>query len=103
MTQIMKATDVRSNWSKLINQVFRGETDVVVEKSGIPVAAIVSADDYQKLQKLKEQQRKDFALLKDIRAAFADQSEEQIEAGVSQSVRDAREDKRRTKTASPEV
>ena len=86
MTQTLKASDVRSNWSQLINQVFRGETEVVVEKSGIPVAAIVSAQDFQKLQKIRRQRLKDFTLLDSMRSAFKDQSSEQIETAVTQSI-----------------
>jgi prevent-host-death family protein len=103
MTQTIKASDVRANWSELINQVFRGETEVVVEKSGIPVAAIVSTDDYEKLQRLKAQQKQDAALLKDLRAAFADQTPEQIEAGVTDSIAQAREERARQKPATPKA
>ena len=45
MIQTLKASDVRSNLSQLINKVFSGETEIVIEKSGIPVAAIVSTQD----------------------------------------------------------
>lgn len=91
MTQTLKASDVRSNWSQLLNQVFRGDTEVLVEKSGIPVAAIVSAQDYRILQQIKEQQKKDFALVSTIRTAFNDQSSEQIQESVEQSISQVRE------------
>ena len=90
----MKASDVRSNWSQLLNKVFRGETDVVVEKSGIPVAAIVSAQDYEQLQRIKQQRKKDFALLREIRTAFTDQTPEQISEGVEQSIMEARAERK---------
>jgi prevent-host-death family protein len=35
-----------------LGKVFRGETHVIVEKSGIPVAAIISAEDFDRLTKL---------------------------------------------------
>lgn len=90
MTQTLKASDVRANWSQLLNKVFRGETEVLVEKSGIPVAAIVSAQDYQKLQQIKKQHVKDFALLDQIRSTFADQTSEQIQKGVEESIAEVR-------------
>ena len=98
MTQTMKASDVRSNWSQLLNKVFRGETEVVVEKSGIPVAALVSAQDYKKLKKIKQQQEQDFALVNEIRTAFKDQSPEQIYKGVEQSIAEVRAERNRSKT-----
>lgn len=94
MTQILKASDVRSNWSQLLNKVFRGETEVLVEKSGIPVAALVSTQDYEKLQMIKQQRKQDFALLNEIRTAFKDQSQEQINKGVQQSIAEARAERK---------
>ena len=41
MTQVMKASEARAQWSQLLNKVFRSQTRVVVEKSGIPVAAVI--------------------------------------------------------------
>ena len=93
MTQTIKASDVRSNWSQLLNKVFSGEIEVVVEKSGIPVAAIVSTQDYQKLQQIK--QKRDFALISEIRSAFKDQTPEQIEKGVQESIQAARTENKR--------
>ena len=90
MTQTLKASDVRANWSKLLNQVFRGETEVLVEKSGIPVAAIVSAQDYQKLQQIKQQRERDITLVNGIRTAFVDQTAEQIQKGVEASIAEVR-------------
>ena len=93
MTQTLKASDVRSNWSQLLNQVFRGETEVVVEKSGIPVAAIVSAQDYQKLQQIKQARERDFAVLDRMRAAFRGQTDEEIEKNVNEAVKEVRKER----------
>jgi len=99
MTQTLKASAVRSNWSQLLNQVFRGETEVVVEKSGIPVAVIVSTQDYQKLQQIKKAREKDFAVINRIRAVFRNQSPEEIEKRVNEAILQVRrESKPRTKT-----
>lgn len=93
MTQTLKASDVRSNWSQLLNQVFRGKTEVIVEKSGIPVAAIVSAQDYQKLQQIKQARERDFVVIDRMRAAFRDQTDEEIEKNVSKAVREVRKER----------
>ena len=39
MTQTLKASEARAQWSQLLNKVFRRQARVIVEKSGIPVAA----------------------------------------------------------------
>lgn len=95
MIQTIKASDVRSNWSQLLNKVFSGETEVVVEKSGIPVAAIVSTQDYKKLQQIKQKQKKDFAFLNEIRTAFKNQRSDQIEKGIQESIVLARTENKR--------
>ena len=45
LTQTIAASDARQHWSELLNKVFRKETRLIVEKSGVPVAALVSAED----------------------------------------------------------
>lgn len=90
MTQTMKASEARQQFSQLLNQVFRGETRVVVEKSGIPVAAIISAQDLEQLARFEAQREKDFAVIDEIRAAFKDVPDEELEREVSRAVADAR-------------
>src|SRR3712207_9459614 len=72
MTQTIKASDVRQQWSEILNKVFRKETQVIVEKSGIPVAAIISTEDLARLHRLEAQRQKDFAILDEMRDAFKD-------------------------------
>jgi prevent-host-death family protein len=43
MTKTIKASVARQQFSQLLNEVFRKEARIVVEKSGIPIAAIISA------------------------------------------------------------
>ncbi len=101
MTQIMKASDVRQHWSKLLNQVFRKEARVLVEKSGIPVAAIVSAEDFKRLARLEEELRRDFTILDEMREAFKDVPPEEIEREVSRAISQVREEQRQHPAATP--
>lgn len=95
MTQVMKASDVRQQWSQVLNKVFRGETRVVVEKSGIPVAAVISAEDLELFNKLKEQREQNFAILDEIGEKFKNVPFEEIEQEVSKAVREVRAENRR--------
>ena len=94
MTKTIKASEARQQFSELLNQVFKGETRVLVEKSGIPVAAIVSATDLNKLQQLESQQSERFKLLERLRAGFADLSEEQIQRAVTEIIEKQRQQER---------
>jgi prevent-host-death family protein len=94
MTKTIKASEARQQFSELLNQVFKGETRVLVEKSGIPVAAIVSATDLNKLQQLESQQAERFKLLERLRAGFADLSEEQIQREVAKIIEKQRRQER---------
>ena len=46
------ATEVRNNLGTLLNRVHRGQEQLVVEKLGIPVAAIISIKDYEQYRRL---------------------------------------------------
>lgn len=90
VTRTMKASEARDHWSEVINQVFRRETRVVVEKSGIPVAAIISAADLDRLNRLDAQRRADFKVLEASWEAFKDVPEEEVEREVARAVAEAR-------------
>lgn len=100
MTQVMKASDVRREWSQLLNKVFRSQTRVVVEKSGIPVAAVISAEDLERFNRLEEQRARRFQVLDQIGEAFKDIPEEEIEREVKRALTEVRQDKRKKKKLS---
>lgn len=97
MTQTMKATEARQQWSRLLNQVFRKERRVLVEKDGLPVAAIVSTDDLRVLQRLQDDREARRAVLQRSWNAFADVKPETVEQDVAAAVAAARQ-KRRAKS-----
>jgi prevent-host-death family protein len=90
MIQTMKLTDARQNFSQILNKVFQGKTRVLVEKSGIPVAGIVSAQDLERLNQLDKQREKDFSVLDEMREAFGDVPAQEIDREVSQALAAAR-------------
>ncbi len=80
MTQTMKISDVKNALSSVVNKVYRNETRVLVEKSGIPVAAIISADDLKRFAQLEREREQRFAVIDRAREAFAGVPAEEIEA-----------------------
>lgn len=96
MTQTLKASDVRAQWSQLLNKVFRNQTRVIVEKSGIPVAAVISAQDLTRLTQLEEQRKERFSVIDRMREAFKDVPTEKIEKEVSKAIKQVRAEKTST-------
>ena len=90
LTHIMNVTQARENWSKVINAVFRRQQRVVLEKAGIPVAALVSPQDLERLRRYDAEREADFAVLDRIGAAFADVPDEELEREVTKAVAHAR-------------
>lgn len=93
MTQTLKASDVRSNWSQLLNKVFKEQVRVIVEKSGIPIAAVISADDLARLTRLETERNERFKVLNRMREAFKDIPDEEIERQVDKAVAEVRTSK----------
>lgn len=77
--ETMKISDVRGQLNSLVNRVYRHESRVIVEKSGIPVAGIVSADDLRRLDQLDRERDARFAIIDELRQAFAGVPDEEIE------------------------
>jgi prevent-host-death family protein len=98
-TRTVKASEARQQWSQLLNEVFRGATRVVVEKSGIPVAAIISADDLKRFRLLEQRRAERFKVLDEIGEAFKDVPTEEIEREVAQALAEVRAERRQARNA----
>src|SRR5829696_7402161 len=49
--RVIRVTEVRNHLGSLINRVFRGEEHLVIEKLGIPVAAVISMREYEEYRR----------------------------------------------------
>lgn len=94
MTQTMKASEAREQFSQLLNRVFRRETRVLVEKSGIPVAAIISPDDLRRLNLIEEERAERFKALDESWKALEGVPVEGVEVEVAKAVASARRKRR---------
>lgn len=101
MTQTVNISEVRRQWSGLVNRVARRETRILVEKSGSPVAALVSTDDLRRLQELDAQRARDLAVLDRIAQAFAGVPADELENVVDRAVTEVRAARRRSKQDQP--
>ena len=94
ITQTINASVARQEFSQIVNRVFRQEARVLIEKSGIPVAAIVSTDDLALLRRLDDERRQRFAVLDRMREAFRDVPPEEIEQEVASALSEVRAERR---------
>ena len=99
MTQTINVTEARQKWSQLLNKVFRRETQVIVEKSGIPVAAIIAAEDLERFKRWEAQRAERFKILDRIGEAFKDETPEESERLAARAVAEAREAHRQEQAA----
>ena len=88
--KIVKATEARDRLPQLLNSVYRGEGRVVVQRSGIPVAAIVSPQDLAALDRLDAQRAELADVLAEMRKAFKDVPQEEIEEETNKAVAEVR-------------
>jgi len=90
VTQTLQASDARVQWDSILDDVSRGERRVLVEKDGVPVAAIVTTEDLKRLDTLEAARDEAFQALWRTGEAFKDQSPEQIERDVAAAIQAAR-------------
>jgi prevent-host-death family protein len=90
MTQTMNVTKARDQFSQVVNKVYRKEARVILEKSGIPVAAIVSADDLERLNRMEAQRAERFKIIDEMREAFKDVPEDEIDREVDKALTEVR-------------
>jgi len=89
-TETMKFTDARQQLSRVVNRVARRETRVLLEKSGVPVAALVSPDDLRRLTELDAARDERFAAMRAFSQAFKDVPEDELERELARAQAAAR-------------
>jgi prevent-host-death family protein len=94
MTQTMKISDVKNKLSSLVNEVYRKETRVLVEKAGIPVAALVSAEDLKALARLDAQRAERRRAVDAMREPFRGMPPAEIERETAAAVAEVQEEMR---------
>lgn len=83
MAKRMSAKDARSKFSDLLGTVNYGGEEVIVERSGRPVAAVIPVPVYERL--VAERQTR-FEVMERIRSRVPKASLEEIETDVRQAV-----------------
>jgi prevent-host-death family protein len=94
ITETMKISDVRSNLNTLVNEVRLEGKRVIVEKSRIPVVAIVSLRDLERFDFLVRKREERFKIVDEIRAKFAGIPPEELEREALKAVAEVRAEER---------
>jgi prevent-host-death family protein len=90
----MTVSAARAHWSQVIAQVFRRKQRVLLEKSGTPVAALVSTQDLERLERYDAEREASFAVIDRMRVAFKDVPAEEIEREVAKALEEVRAERR---------
>jgi len=86
----LKISDVKARLSSLVNEVYRKETRVLIEKAGIPVAALVSIEDLERLAQLDKERAERRRVLESMREPFRGVPAEEIERESEKAVAEVR-------------
>ena len=90
----VKASEARQKLSGLLNEVFDRKARVVIQRSGIPVAAVVSPADLAYLEKMEAEREERFRVLADMREPFEGVPSEEIKREVERAIAEVRREKR---------
>lgn len=83
MTQTIPASEARQKFGALINQVYRHQCRIIVEKGGIPVIAFVALSDLERWTRLDQEREARFRVLNDLQARNQDKTPEEVEGDVA--------------------
>ncbi len=100
-TETLKASEARAEWGRILETVRRRKARVLVEKAGVPVAAIVSPQDLERLRRWDAEREEPFKILDEFRRAFADESPEEAERQVALALEEVRAENRKRAAQSP--
>lgn len=90
----MKLTDAKQHLSEVVNRVAQGESRVVIDKNGLPVAALISAAECRRFVAEDALREARFEAMGRISDAFADVPLDEIEAEVERAVASVRAKRR---------
>lgn len=89
-TESLKFTEARPKLSSILDRVFQRKARVRLYKGKIPVAAVVSIDDLERLESLDRDRDYAFARMSRFAEGFRDVSEDELEMRINEAVAQVR-------------
>jgi prevent-host-death family protein len=99
-TRRVAAAAARQTFSQLLRDVRRDEESVIIEKGGVPVAAVVPLSVLDRDRRWAEEREQRIALLERLRRPFREIPSEEIEREAVTAVTAARQRARRKRDRS---
>ncbi|HEU5439610.1 MAG TPA: type II toxin-antitoxin system prevent-host-death family antitoxin [Ktedonobacterales bacterium] len=91
----MSEAEVGQKWAEVVEEVTRERARIIVEQGGVPVAAVISADELDRYKRLdREAQERMTALLERARAPYQGKSDEEIMEEVGKVIEEVRAEMR---------
>lgn len=87
--------EARQRFSRILDDVREGEESVIIEKSGVPVAAVVPLAVLDRDRRWLAERSERLALLERLRRPFRGIPPEEIETQVAQAIASTRAERRR--------
>ena len=87
MARHVSSREARNKFADIMGSVRYGGEEVIVERSGRPMAAVIPVDTYERLV---AERRTRFEVLDQIRSHLPDVAHEQIEKDVTQAIDELR-------------
>lgn len=93
-TETMSASETRKRFAETLNRVRETDTRIVVEKSGIPVAAVVPLDVLRDAEERERRRQEAIDSLRQAQTGFADVSEEEAEREIAKALDEIKQEQR---------
>lgn len=98
-TRRVAAATARQTFSQLLSQVRRDEAPVIIEKSGVPVAAVVPLSMLERERRWDDERAERIALLERLRRPFENVPSGELEREAVAAVTAVRRERRRKRSS----
>lgn len=92
--ETQNVSETRRTLSETLDRVRRHEARIVIERSGIPVGAIVSMDDLEDLRRVQQRREEARRVLANVRSGFVGIPEEETEREVWTAIEEVEAERR---------
>ena len=89
--ETMSVSESRKQYSEILNRVYREKEQVVIEKNGIPVAAIVPMSVVRDAKMTEERRAAALSSLREVQEAFAGIPQDELERELEAALAEAKE------------
>jgi prevent-host-death family protein len=92
--ETMSVSDARKRFAETLNRVRETDARIVVEKSGIPVAAVVPLSVLKDAEDKELRRQEAIEALREAQSGFADVSEEEAEREIAKALDEIKQEQR---------